>query len=67
MFCHFNLSGGAFFLRIKHSEHDQESYEDMGCNAAAAQFLFWFLSITYLESLVHYTVYDGFHIAIIAA
>ena len=48
-------------MRNKHSDHHQESSEGRGCNAAAAQFLFWFLSITYLESLVHYTVYDGFH------
>lgn len=29
--------------------------------AALFQFLFWFLTLGYLESAVHYTVYDGFH------
>ena len=48
-------------MRIKHSEHHQQPKKGRGGHAVLAQFLFWFLSVTYLESLVHFTVYDGFH------
>ena len=39
-----------------------QSDSQPGCQLPGLiQFLYWFVSLSYLESAVHFTVYDGFH------
>jgi len=45
----------------KKAEKDQSGQEKNVRLPGLKLFLFWFCAVFYLESLVHFTVYDGFH------
>lgn len=51
----------------KHSEKIQPYEEKKVRLPGLLHFLYWFLSLSYLETLVHFTVYDGFHVRFLYA
>lgn len=43
------------------SEKNQQTDKKKECLSGLVYFVYWFVSLIYLECAVHFTVYDGFH------